>query len=100
MPVLESRRNALLMTVGWWLLRRRLRKRAGAAVAGLLAGEGLSLAAPRKRHPLRTLLLITGATAVGYLAWKRLRGGRDDDWGTWEPAPTEPAPGAATPVSA
>jgi len=84
------------MTVGWWLLRRKLRKRAGAAVAGLLAGEGLSLAAPRRRHRLRNLVLLAGAVAAGYVVWRRLRGGSDDDWGTWEPEPPAPAPAAET----
>jgi hypothetical protein len=92
MPRLGSRRNALAMTVGWWLLRRKLRERAGTAVAGLLAGEGLSLAAPPKRHRLRNLLLLAGAAAVGYVVWKRLQGGSGDDWGTWEPQPPAPAP--------
>jgi hypothetical protein len=87
------------MTVGWWLLRRKLRKRAGTAVAGLLAGEGLSLAAPRKRHRLRNLFLLAGTAAACCVVWKRLHGGSGDDWGTWEPEPPVPAP-PAEPVPA
>ena len=37
---LDSRRNALAISIGWWLLRRKLRKRADAAITGLLAGHG------------------------------------------------------------
>lgn len=92
---MSSRRNALVVTVGWWLLRRKLRKRAGAAVAGLLAGEGISLAAPRRRHRLRNLVLLAGAVAAGYVVWRRLRGGPDDDPGAWEPEPA-PTPAAET----
>ncbi len=91
MPALGSRRNAIVLTVGWWLLRRRLRRRAGAAVAGLLAGEGLSLGAPRrKRHPLRALVLLGALAAGGFVLWKRFQRGHDDGWGTWEPEPPVP----------
>ena len=38
----NSRRNALAMSIAWWYLRRLIRKRGTAAVAGFLAGEGLS----------------------------------------------------------
>ncbi len=54
----NSRRNALAMSIGWWYLRRLIRKRGTAAVAGYVAGEGLSFARrPRKRHPLRWLIV-------------------------------------------
>ena len=36
----HSRRNAIAMSIGWWYLRRTLRKRGPAAFAGLVAGEG------------------------------------------------------------
>jgi hypothetical protein len=96
--MLDRRRNALAFSIGWWLLRRRLRKRAGSAALGLLAGEGLAVAEPRKRHRLRNMLLVAGLAGGGYLVWKRLQGGADD-WGTWEPEPPEPAP-APAPASA
>jgi hypothetical protein len=88
----NSRRNAIMMSLGWWYLRRMIRKRGTAAVAGFVAGEGLSFARrPRKRHPLRWLLVLAAA-AGGMLWWWRQRGG-GDDWGDWEPAmPTGPTP--------
>ena len=56
------------MSIGWWYLRRLIRKRGTAAVAGFVAGEGLSFAASRTSGtPLRWLLLgglIAGAGVV------------------------------------
>lgn len=89
--MLDSRRRAIAFTIGWWLLRRRLRKGAASAALGLLAGEGLA-AAPKKRHRLRNLLLLAGLGAAAFVVWKRLQGGRADDWGTWEPEPPTPSP--------
>lgn len=93
MRSLDSRRNAVVMTVGWWLLRRKLRKSARTAVAELLAGKGLSPGARRRRRPLRTLSLLALLAGGGYLAWRRARGG-GDDWGGWEPDAPVPAPAA------
>jgi hypothetical protein len=94
----SSRRNAIAMSIGWWYLRRLIRKRGTAAVAGFVAGEGLSFARrPRKRHPLRWLLFLGLAAGAGLFWWRRQQGG-GDDWGDWEPVvpvapvPSEPAP--------
>jgi hypothetical protein len=94
----SSRRHALAMTLAWWYLRRLIRKRGTAAVAGLVAGQGLSFASkPRKRHPLRWILLLGVAAAGGLFWWRQQRGG-GDDWGDWTPVvpdapiPAEPAP--------
>ena len=97
----NSRRNALAMTLGWWYLRRLIRKRGAAAVAGFVAGEGLSFARrPRKRHPLR-FILVSGVLVGGGLFWWRRRQGGGDDWGDWEPvAPVVPdAPMPAEPLA-
>lgn len=92
----NSRRNALMMSIGWWYLRRLIRQRGTAAVAGYVAGEGLSFARrPRKRHVLRWLALIGAVGAGGLFWWRRSQGG-GDDWGDWEPvapvAPVAPMP--------
>jgi hypothetical protein len=85
----SSHTEALALSLGWWYLRRRIRKRAS-GVAGLVAEEG------RKRHPLRWLLLVglvAGSGAVWW--WRRQQGGGDDrgDWGPVEPvAPAPPEP--------
>lgn len=89
MPGLDSRRNAVLMTVGWWLLRRKLRSRAESALAGYLAGSSGS-SRPRKRHRLRNVVVAAALAAAGVLVWRRLQGG--DDWGDWQPAAPVPPP--------
>jgi hypothetical protein len=67
----SSQRNAVAVSVGWWYLKRRIRKRGAAAVAGLVAGEGLSLAGrPRKRHPVRWLFVL-GVAAGACVLWRR-----------------------------
>ena len=88
----SSHTEALALSLGWWYLRRRIRKRASGMV-GLVAEEG------RKRHPLRWLLLLGGLCAVAGAAWWwRGQQGGGDEWGDWEPVepvspvPSEPAP--------
>jgi hypothetical protein len=67
----SSQRNAIVVSVGWWYLKRRIRKRGAAAVAGLVAGERLSLAGrPRKRHPVRWLVVLGLATGACVLWWR------------------------------
>lgn len=97
----SSRRNAIALSLGWWYLRRLIRKRGAAAVAGFVAGEGLSLARrPRKRHPLRSLFLFGAILGGGLFWWRRQQGG-GDDWGDWEPtAPVGPVPAEPAPVPA
>ncbi len=97
---LGSRRNALAVSVGWWLVRRRLRKRARAATARLAAGRGPSLA--RRCGPCRLPAILLAALLVAGLlfAWYRLRRDGGGDPGAWEhevpvapPATSVPAPG-------
>jgi hypothetical protein len=90
---LDSRRNALAISIGWWLLRRKLRKRADAAITGLLAGTGtLGAAPPKRRHRFRAVVLAALFAGGAFLAWKRFQGGRNDDGGTWTPDPPSPPP--------
>ena len=93
----NSRRNALMMSIGWWYLRRLIRQRGTAAVAGYVAGEGLSFARrPRKRHPLRWLMVLGLLAGGGVYLWRRQQGG-GDDWGDWEPVePVAPMPADPT----
>ena len=68
----SSPRNAIATSLGWWYLRRLIRKRGAAAVAGFVAGEGLSFAnRRRKRHPLRWLLLLSLIVGAGAFWWRR-----------------------------
>ena len=67
----SSPRKAIATSIGWWYLRRLIRKRGAAALAGLAAGEGLSFAGrPRKRHPLRWLVLLGLIAGAGAYWWR------------------------------
>ena len=91
------------MALGWWYLRRLIRKRGTAAVAGFLAGEGLSLAASRASGIRSAGCSCCGllAAAGGVLWWRRQQGG-GDDWGDWEPvapdSPSRPEPAEPEPA--
>jgi uncharacterized membrane protein YfcA len=92
----RSRRNAIAMSIGWWYLRRLIRKRGAAALAGFVAGEGLSLARRRRGRRLLRRLLVVGLVVAGGVFWWRRRERGDDGWGDWDPVPTSPdAPEAA-----
>ena len=98
----SSRRNAIAVSIGWWYLRRLIRKRGTAAVAGFVAGEGLSFARrPRERHPFRRLLFLGAVVGGGLFWWRRQQGG-GDNWGDWEPmapvAPVAPVPAEPAPA--
>ena len=95
----SSRRNAIAVSIGWWYLRRLFRKRGAAAVAGFVAGEGLSFARrPHERHPFRWLLFLGAVVGGGLFWWRRQQGG-GDNWGDWEPmAPVAPVPAEPAPA--
>jgi hypothetical protein len=88
-----SNSEALALALGWWFLKRRLRKRT-AQLSGLVAEER------RKRSPLRWLLGLglVAAAAGGVIWWRGRQGGGGDDWGDWEPvAPITPEPAQPAP---
>jgi len=92
MAGMADRRQALMWALGWWLMRRWLRRRATLAVAGVAAG-----ASQRRRGIGAVLgaLLLVGALAAAFVAWRRLSGGSDDEG--WEP-PSEPLPPTPEPT--
>ena len=94
-----SNRHPLAMMLAWWYIRRLIRKRGAATIAGFVAGEGLSFARrPRRRRPLLWLLVVVGLVAAGGAVWWRRQGG-GDDWGEWEPvSPDFPAPADFAPT--
>jgi hypothetical protein len=69
----SSQRNALVVSIGWWYLKRRIRKRGAAVIAGLTAGEGLSLAGRPRRHPLRSAAVLALIAGAGFLWWRGAR---------------------------
>ena len=80
-----------MWALGWWIFRRWLRRRTTLAVAGMAAG------ASQRRRGIGALLgalVLVGALAAGFVAWRRLSGGADDEG--WEPPPDDepltPAP--------
>lgn len=66
---MTNRRNAVLWTLGWWLVRRHLRRRAALAVAGVAT----SAAARRGRlRAVLAALALVGVAAAALVAWRRL----------------------------
>ena len=66
---MKQRRNAILWAIGWWIVRRQVRRRAAVAVAGV----GATAAAQRGR--IRTVLgavLLVGLLAAGLVAARKL----------------------------
>ena len=82
-----DRATPIAMSIGWWYLRRLIRKRGTAAVAGFVAGEGLSFAraAARSAIPFAGSLVLGVARRRRGLFWWRRQQGGGDDWGDWEP---------------
>lgn len=66
---MKHRRNAILWAIGWWLVRRQIRRRAAVAVAGV----GATATAQRGR--LRSVLgavFLVGLLAAGLVAARKL----------------------------
>ena len=92
MSGLTDRRSALMWALGWWFIRRWVRRRTALAVAGMAAG------ASQRRRGIGAVLgafVLVAALAAAFVAWRRLSGGSDDEG--WEP-PGEPLPPAPEPT--
>ena len=92
MSGLTDRRSALMWALGWWFVRRWVRRRTALAVAGMAAG------ASQRRRGIGAVVgavVLVGALAAAFVAWRRLSGGSDDEG--WEP-PSEPLPPAPEPT--
>lgn len=66
---MKDRRNALLWAIGWWIMRRQIKKRAAHAVAGAAAG------AAARRSQLRAVaaaVALVGALAAAFVVWRKL----------------------------
>ena len=66
---MKNQRNAVLWALGWWLVRRQLKRRAAAAVAGVATG------AAAQRGRLRAVLgalAVVGLLAAALVAWRKL----------------------------
>lgn len=94
MPGMTDRKNALMWALGWWLLRRWVRRRATLAVTGMAAGAGATARRGGWRAVLGAFALVA-VLAGAFVAWRRLSGGPDDEG--WEP-PEEPFPPAPEPT--
>jgi hypothetical protein len=94
-----SHRKTLAMAIAWWYVRRKIRKRGAAAVAGLMAGEGLTLGRKQPKRHVFAWMLVLGvvAGAVAFWWWRQQQEG-GDDWGDWEPADPVVPPLPSEPV--
>ena len=90
---MKNRRNTILWAIGWWLVRRQIRRRAALVVADVSAG------AAAQRGRLRAVLgavLLVGLLAAALFAARKLLSGPDELAVAPLPdAPLEPIPGSA-----
>ncbi len=92
---MKNRRNAMLWAIGWWIVRREVRRRTESAVAGVSAG------AATQRGRIRAVLggiLLVGLLGGALVAWRRLSSSNDEIVPSEQPvplAPPEPPPAAA-----
>ena len=94
MARMADRKSALMWAIGWWFVRRWLRRRATVAVSGVAAGATATARRGGVRAVLGGLALVA-VLAAAFVAWRRLSGGADDEG--WEPPPGEPFPPAPSP---
>jgi hypothetical protein len=72
-----------MWALGWWLMRRWMRRRAALAVAGIATG------ASARRRSIGAVLgavLLVGVLAAAFVAWRRLAGQGDQDQAPLEPS--------------
>jgi hypothetical protein len=74
----KSRRNAVLWAIGWWIVRRQIRRRAAAALADVSAGASATASRGRVRAVLGALLLV-GVLATGLVVARKLLGDGADE---------------------
>ena len=75
---MRNQRNAILWALVSWLVRRRLRQRTAATVAGITgAGAGHG----RLRGVLGAFALV-GVIAGAFVVWRRLGAGETEEWET------------------
>jgi len=84
-----------MWAIAWWIARRYIRRRATLAVSGLAAG------ATARRGRLWGVLgavVLVGALAGAFVAWRRLAAPSTDEWDSSEavvPSTDAPVPTAA-----
>jgi hypothetical protein len=72
----KHRRNAVLWAIGWWLVRRQIRRRAATALAEVGAGASATASRGRVRAALGAVLLV-GVLAAGFVVARRVLAGED-----------------------
>ena len=84
-----------MWALGWWLMRRWMRRRAVLAVAGVTSGVAA------RRRPLGAILggvLLVGALAGAFVAWRKLAASpspEEPPVARFEPPAPPPEPAAA-----
>jgi hypothetical protein len=86
----KSRRNAVLWAIGWWIVRRQIRRRAAAALADVSAGASATASRGRVRAVLGAALLV-GVLATGFVVARKLLGGDGADEPGESAAPDGPS---------
>ena len=92
---LDNRRNALMWALGWWFMRRWMRRRTALAVAGVTSGVAA------RRRPLGAIVgavLLVGVLGAAFVAWRKLAGSRSPEESPvvhFEPPAPPPEPAAA-----
>lgn len=96
---MKQRRNAVLWAIGWWIVRRQIRRRATVAFADVGASATSAARGGRFRAVLGAIALV-GVLAGGFVVARRLLAGPEEPEGleTATPpavpeAPTEQVPG-------